>query len=205
MENNSSPENLKKILEAIKENTGVDLSDMADKVIVRNVDNLHELTPETMESLKGVASDEDLEGLMSTLADNPDFKLISIQEVIDGWKIQIDAGEMRIEAESEDEDTTLLYDIKSERVVYAANKERPVFFAICVSPDETRQATKDDFISATSILCGHINLLKETYNYLMPPLAVCEAFTDLAYESYSSAEYIRSQSNFNKEKSEDEE
>ena len=51
MENNSSPENLKKILEAIKENTGVDLSDMADKVIVRNVDNLHELTPETIESL----------------------------------------------------------------------------------------------------------------------------------------------------------
>ena len=204
-----SKENLDKILEQIKEDTGLDLTGMADKVIIKDVNDVEDLSPETIESwsdLKGTASDEEVEAFEEILKANENeevsdyVKLISILHTLDGWKIYMDIEELSVIAETFTEDVYIAYHIPTSKLVYSMDKKENS--AVLVF--ELEQDDKDYMISIISILCGHINILRSQYDYILPPLSVCEKLAEEMYdarEGYRKAE--REYKLLQKEKDED--
>lgn len=188
MNENQSKDALMDLLNKIKEETGLDLTDKADKVVVMNMENM---TPEKFEQLMNspgsIQSDdaEELNKLLDkgTISQKASTILRRAGDV-DGWQISIDVENTEVEAVKTTDDTmsTFSFNLRMNSITYISSSDKwdPVCISVKIS-DKICQSP-DPIMTAMSIVLKHVDLCKETYGYTMPSTELCDAMKECIFD-----------------------
>lgn len=194
---------LKDLLEKLKEATGVDLTGQVEKVVLARSEDLgvgDNISSEKLQELSkfaGNPSQEDLDLFLNILSDSSEVGNVCFTYVqnssVEGWDFRTSASDFTVSACSAS--ASLIYYAATDTFVYNPNLESD--FGIEIAYKLPSEFTRNDCVSALSIICGHIKYLMETYNYLMPPLDLCEEFVDKVLEFKETLDAYISSKKFN--------
>ena len=151
-EENMSRESLIKLLEKIKEETGLDLLDKIDSIVVINAEK---------------SSDLDASKISYSRKD------------LDGWNFHIEQGlysYIFVSKKSDLKSFTLIYD--SSANILGCKLQSENLKAAIITIELPSNPSREDVLSMVAVLAKHIELLSEVYDYEVPSTDVCAEFSD---------------------------
>lgn len=181
MEKENSQENLKELLEKIKKDTGLDFTDKMDSIVLIDADDAENKT------LKELIEEQEQGKVFGmTLDREPALKIL---KKLQGWTVGIHAPTKYPDPELEHTtifasldvdfspwDAKLVFSFDGY-MSYTFGSEEIEDISISYGLDE-EGITKAMLTNATSVLAKHAELLREVYNYIVPPTDVCSAFVE---------------------------
>lgn len=181
-----SKETLAQILEKIQEDTGLDLTEHADRVVLVNSDKIEgDIDFEKLVEEKGNVDESDLKELLEALkGDSFSIQkavIVKRKEPIDDWSFTIKSVEnegitLLATYAKDSVHACLFFDTDKGSVGYTAGSEEIPEMFFTIEPKDLK--TKIGRSSAVAVLAKHIELLASVYNYALPTSNVYDEFLD---------------------------
>lgn len=180
-------ETLLKIFEKVKEQTGTDMSEHQDNIILIGPNgqriNLKEADSEELESLLDTLSNPE------TVVDQKSTYKFSA-ETIDGWEFEhdISADGVYMHAKLMDPDqpaVALTYDVFEQDIAYEIMDDNEIVSTITRTCSET---SYEDILNTTNIIVKQVEILSKMYGYPVPSPDVCVEFAKHSFLGVNSTE-----------------